>query len=175
MNIAEEIFGSHEGIFDRSIPYLQKNQPIASTGTQNMFFVLSSLSSTIYFEDDDAKEPQNFEPLPKNLGVETESPTTLKAIFVSLYDKIVQAEKILEGMKKLAEFTVYKPLQMARILLNDEIKRQFPSITSRNVFNMKKCLAINIFKIFSTEGLGEMISSELGNLVHRLLEKLKIK
>lgn len=78
-------------------------------------------------------------------------------------------------VKKLAEFTVYKPLQMARILLNDEIKRQFPSITSRNVFNMKKCLAINIFKIFSTEGLGEMISSELGNLVHRLLEKLKIK
>ncbi|CAG8515555.1 7158_t:CDS:2 [Rhizophagus irregularis] len=155
MNIAEEIFGSHEGIFDRSIPYLQKNQPIASTGTQNMFFVNL------------AKEPQNFEPLPKNLGVETESPTTLKAIFVSLYDKIVQAEKILEG--------IYKPLQMARILLNDEIKRQFPSITSRNVFNMKKCLAINIFKIFSTEGLGEMISSELGNLVHRLLEKLKIK
>ncbi|CAB4474532.1 unnamed protein product [Rhizophagus irregularis] len=56
MNIAEEIFGSHEGIFDRSIPYLQKNQPIASTGTQNMFFVLSSLSSTIYFEDDDGKQ-----------------------------------------------------------------------------------------------------------------------
>ncbi|PKC07777.1 hypothetical protein RhiirA5_417764 [Rhizophagus irregularis] len=170
MNIAEEIFGSHEGIFDRSIPYLQKNQPIASTGTQNMFFVLSSLSSTIYFEDDDGKQTLSEDEY-MNLGVETESPTTLKAIFVSLYDKIVQAEKILEG----TEFKVYKPLQMARILLNDEIKRQFPSITSRNVFNMKKCLAINIFKIFSTEGLGEMISSELGNLVHRLLEKLKIK
>ena len=55
--------------------------------------------------------------------------------------------------EKLAEFRTSHPLQTARTLLNAEIKLQFPADMSRNVFNKKKRSAINIYKIFSTEGL----------------------
>ncbi|CAB4474788.1 unnamed protein product [Rhizophagus irregularis] len=56
--------------------------------------------------------------------------------------------------KKLAEFASIHPLQTARILLNVEIKRQFPSDMSCNIFNKKKRSAKNIYNIFKTEGLG---------------------
>src|SRR5579859_1421591 len=97
-------------------------------------------------------------------------------IFVEIHNKILQTEKILEEntrevsraeyevldsyyplgealVKKLAEYRTNHSLQTARILLNAEIKRKFPSNMSRNVFNKKRS-AINIYKIFSTEGLG---------------------
>ena len=127
--------------------------------------------------------------------METEIPTTPEMIFVGLHNKIVQAEKILEEktrkvsrakyevldsyyplgevlVKKLAEFRTSHPLQTARTLLNAEIKLQFPADMTRNVFNKKKCSAINIYKIFSTEGLGRQESSKLGDSNHRLLENL---
>ncbi|CAG8734125.1 22775_t:CDS:2 [Dentiscutata erythropus] len=116
-------------------------------------------------------------PSSKNADMEIENPTTSEMVFVKIHDKIVQAEKILEEktrevscaeyevldsyyllgevlVKKLAEFETNHPLQTARTLLNQEIKRQFPSDMSRNVFNKKKRSAMNIYKIFSTEGLG---------------------
>ncbi|PKK62436.1 hypothetical protein RhiirC2_717702 [Rhizophagus irregularis] len=98
-------------------------------------------------------------------------------VFVELHNKILDAEKILKEKtrevsraeyeilnshyslgealeKKLAEFASIHPLQTARILLNVEIKRQFPSVMSCNVFNKKKRSAKNIYNIFKTEGLG---------------------
>ncbi|CAG8736759.1 32820_t:CDS:2 [Gigaspora margarita] len=112
-----------------------------------------------------SKEPQNFSPISKSIDIENS--ITSKMIFVKIYNKIVQAEKILEKrifldsyyllgealVKKLAEFETNYPLQTAQTLLNAEIKNQFLSDISCNIFNKKKCSAINIYKIFSTEGL----------------------
>ncbi|CAG8516028.1 9367_t:CDS:2 [Racocetra persica] len=121
-----------------------------------------------------AKEPQDFGPSSKNMVMETENPTSSEMVFVKIHNKIIQAEKILEEktrevsraeyevldsyyllgealVKKLADFLTNHPLQTARTLLNVEIKRQFPSDMSRNE---------------------KMISSELENLPHQLLEDL---
>ncbi|CAG8663045.1 1854_t:CDS:2 [Funneliformis caledonium] len=113
------------------------------------------------FFKDLAKEPQDFSPLPENSVEETENLITSEMIFIGLYNKIVQAKKFLKKkyvkealVKKLAEFRINHSLQTMRILLNVEIKRQFSSNISRNIFNKKKCSATNIYKIFSTEGLG---------------------
>ncbi len=109
--------------------------------------------------------------------METGNLTTPDMVFVELHNKILDAEKILKEKthevfraeyeildshyplgevleKKLAEFTSIHPLQTARILLNAEIRRQFPSDMSRNIFNKKKRSAKNIYNIFKTEGLG---------------------
>ena len=98
-------------------------------------------------------------------------------MFVELHNKILDAEKILKEKtrevscaeyeildslyslrealeKKLAEFSSIHPLQTAQIFLNAEIKRQFLSDMSCNIFNKKKCSAKNIYNIFKTEGLG---------------------
>ncbi|CAG8680337.1 8247_t:CDS:2, partial [Funneliformis caledonium] len=58
--------------------------------------------------------------------------------------------------KKLAKFISIHPLQTARILLNAEIKQQFSSNMSHNIFNKKKRSAKNIYNIFKTEGLGRV-------------------
>jgi len=78
-------------------------------------------------------------------NVETGNPTTPDMVFVELYNKIFDAEKILKEKtrevshveyeilnshyplgevleKKLAEFTSIHPLQTTRILLNAEIR-----------------------------------------------------
>ncbi|CAG8795813.1 19304_t:CDS:1 [Dentiscutata erythropus] len=124
-----------------------------------------------------AKEPQDFGPSSKNMVIETENSTSSEIVFVKIHNKIIQAEKILEEktyevscakyevldsyyllgkalVKKLADFLTNHPLT-ARTLLNVEIKRQFPFDMSHNVFNKKKRSTINIYKIFSTEGLGK--------------------
>jgi hypothetical protein len=98
-------------------------------------------------------------------------------MFVELHNKILQVEKNLNRKehelshaqyealdsyyplgealeKKLAEFASKHPLQTARVLLNKEIKRQFPSNTTRSVFDKKKRSARNVYKIFSVKGLG---------------------
>ncbi|CAB4438577.1 unnamed protein product [Rhizophagus irregularis] len=94
--------------------------------------------------------------------------------FIELHNKILDGEEVLKKKtlevsraeyeilgshyplgealeKKLAEFNSNHPLQTARILLNAEIKRQFPFDMSRNIFNKKKCSAKNIYNIFKTE------------------------
>ena len=111
--------------------------------------------------------------------METGNPTTPDMVFVELHNKILDAEEILKEKtrevsralyeildshyplgealeKKFAESTSIHPLQTARILLNAEIRRQFPSDMSRNIFNKKKRSAKNIYNIFKTEGLGRV-------------------
>ncbi|CAG8525031.1 5707_t:CDS:2 [Funneliformis caledonium] len=119
-------------------------------------------------EDDDARlNPQE---------EEDKNSTTSNITFVELHNKILNAEKILKEKtlevsyieyeildsyyplrealkKKLTEFTSIHPLQTTRILLNAEIKRQFSSDISHNIFNKKKCSAKNIYNIFKMESL----------------------
>ncbi|PKY40190.1 hypothetical protein RhiirA4_453506 [Rhizophagus irregularis] len=120
-----------------------------------------------------SNRPQDFNPLPVT-NVETRSPTTPDMAFIELHNKILDGEEVLKKKtlevsraeyeildshyplgealeKKLAEFNSNHPLQTARILLNAEIKRQFPFDMSRNIFNKKKCSAKNIYNIFKTE------------------------
>ena len=125
-----------------------------------------------------SNRPQDFNPLPVT-NVETGNPTTPDMVFVELHNKILDAEKILKEKtlevsraeyeildslyplgealeKKLAEFKSIHPGQTAKILLNVEIKRQFPSDMTRNTFNKKKRSAKNIYNILKTEGLGRV-------------------
>lgn len=120
---------------------------------------------------------QNFDLIVVNINMKTVNPTTSEIVFVKLHNKLLYAEKILKKKacelslteykildsyysfrealgKKLAKFNSNHLLQIARILLNVKIKKQFPSNTICNVFNKKKCFAMNtIYKIFSTEDL----------------------
>ncbi|CAB5393844.1 unnamed protein product [Rhizophagus irregularis] len=114
-----------------------------------------------------SNKPQDFNPLPVT-NVETVNPTTPDMVFVELHNKILDGEKILKEKtlevsrveyeildshyplgealeKKLAELKSIHPTQTAKILLNVEIKRQFPSDMTRNVFNKKKRSAKNIY------------------------------
>ncbi len=91
-----------------------------------------------------SNRPQDFNLLSVT-NVETGNPTTPDMVFVELYNKIFDAEKILKEKtrevshveyeilnshyplgevleKKLAEFTSIHPLQTTRILLNAEIR-----------------------------------------------------
>ncbi|GBB98483.1 hypothetical protein RclHR1_03240008 [Rhizophagus clarus] len=93
-------------------------------------------------------------------NVKTGNSTIPNIVFIELHNKILDAEKILKEKtleifcteyeildlhyplrevleKKLAEFKSIYPGQTARILLNVEIKRQFPSYMTRNIFNKK--------------------------------------
>ncbi|CAG8591039.1 39799_t:CDS:2 [Gigaspora margarita] len=97
------------------------------------------------------KELQNFSPISKSMNIENS--ITSEIIFIKIHDKIVQAEKFLRKKYVKSEFETNHPLQTAQTLLNTEIKKQFSSNMSHNIFNKKKHLAINIYKIFSTEGL----------------------
>ncbi|CAB4376726.1 unnamed protein product [Rhizophagus irregularis] len=96
-----------------------------------------------------SNKPQDFNPLLVT-NVETVNPTTPDMVFVELHNKILDAEKILKEKtlevsrveyeildshyplgevleKKLAELKSIHSTQTAKILLNVEIKRQFPS------------------------------------------------
>ncbi|KAG9295535.1 hypothetical protein G9A89_016633 [Geosiphon pyriformis] len=97
--------------------------------------------------------------------------------FPKLHDKILKAEKNLEKQTREMTRTKYEildsyyllgkaledksvelksknPLRSAKIMLNNEIRRQFPSDTARNIFNKRKRSALNTYRIFSTEGIG---------------------
>jgi hypothetical protein len=129
----------------------------------------------IYLGDDDARlnpqeeedraknffkelsnRPQDFNPLPvTNVDAEKILKEKTREVSRAEYEILDSHYPLGEALeKKLAEFVSIHPLQTARILLNAEIRRQFPSNMSRNIFNKKKRSAKNIYKIFKTEGLG---------------------
>ncbi|CAG8481203.1 14201_t:CDS:2 [Ambispora leptoticha] len=84
---------------------------------------------------------------PENEKVENSS--TPQIDFPKIHDKILKA---LED--KLAELKSKNPLCSAQIMLNKEIRYQFLSDTTRNIFNKKKHSALNIYRIFSSEDIG---------------------
>ncbi|CAG8572995.1 hypothetical protein GLOIN_2v1764763 [Rhizophagus irregularis DAOM 181602=DAOM 197198] len=142
------------------------------TSREIVLYDMSTLSLIYLGDDDDARlnpqeedgvkkffkelsnRPQDFNPLPV---ANVETGTLQLQIWLSraeygILDSHYSLGEALE--KKLAEFASIHPLQTARILLNVEIKRQFPSDMSCNIFNKKKRSAKNIYNIFKTEGLG---------------------
>ncbi|RGB37290.1 hypothetical protein C1646_757059 [Rhizophagus diaphanus] len=164
----------HEGILDGSIPY-RNIQLTAPTNSQkesaqeesdqgesetcslcnepDLLFEPNGTSQTtcprcqrlIYLGDDDNARlnPQEEDRVKKFFKELSNRPQDFNPLPVTNVDLQLQIWSL---EKKLDEFASIHPLQTTRILLNVEIKRQFPSDMSCNIFNKKKRSAKNIYK-----------------------------